>query len=273
MKIAIVCVNYNSYESLSCYLDSLDKASHASKGVADVQVYVADNSTKKKDIDIVKYKNIGIHINGYDNLGYLGGAFEMINSMNYNERDSYDYIAISNVDVTIKEDFFLQLVELNHPDDLAWVAPSIFFERLNKVGSEEWDERPSVKKIKFYDILYSHPTLYHLYWLASRFKMRADNNVRRDERYIYSGYGSFMLFTKDFIVKQDKWCYEPFLFGEEIFFAEMARIYNMKVLYAPQLRINDIGKVSTGKIASNNKLKMQKESNLYLYNTFFKNKC
>jgi GT2 family glycosyltransferase len=270
MKIAIVCVNYNSYESLFCYLDSLDWAANLSKGVAEVQVYVADNSTKKKDVDKTKYKNLGIHIDGYNNLGYLGGAFEMINSMSSNERDGYDYIAISNVDITINKDFFLRLAELNHSDGLAWVAPSIFFERLNKVGSAEWDERPSAKKMKFYDVLYGYPALYYLYWLASRFKMRAGKNERRDERYIYSGYGSFMLFTKGFIAKQDKWFYESFLFGEEIFFAEMARTYNMKVLYAPQLRINDIGKVSTGKIASRNKLKMQKESNSYLYNTFFK---
>jgi len=270
MKIAVVCVNFNSYESLSCFLESLEKAAILAKGIVEVQVYIADNSNNKKEVDTLKYENLCIHLNGYDNLGYLGGAFEMINSMRNKERNSYDYIAISNVDITIKEDFFLRLVELNHSDDLAWVAPSIFYERLNKVGSEEWDERPSAKKMRFYDVLYSYPILYYLYWLASRFKMRADKNDRTDERYIYSGYGSFMLFTKEFIVKQDKWFYEPFLFGEEVFFAEMARSFNMKVLYVPQLRINDIGKVSTGKITSNNKLRMQKESNSYLYNTFFK---
>jgi len=44
----------------------------------------------------------------------------------------------------------------------------------------------------------------------------------------------------------------------------------MTVRYVPSLQINDIGKVSTGRIGSKGKLRMQKESMDYLYTNFFK---
>lgn len=79
-----------------------------------------------------------------------------------------------------------------------------------------------------------------------------------------------MILTREFIKLRTEWIYPPFLFGEEIFFAEIARRNGMTVRYVPSIGINDIGKVSTGRIGNSRKLKMQKESNDYLYNKFFR---
>lgn len=270
MRVAIVCVNYNSYDSLKNYLYSIEKATIEAHGQVEVTVYVADNSANKEEYDIAPFQNIAVKKGCFENLGYLGGAFAMLNAMDEVERSGFDFIAISNVDVTMRQDFFVKLIESKIDNTIAWVAPSIFFEQLNKVGSEEWSRRPSSRKMKFYDFLYAHPTVHFLYWIASRLRHHAVNNTESGERLIYSGYGSFMLFTKSFISKQPKWEYKPFLYGEEVFFAEMALRYGMKVLYAPQLRINDIGNVSTKKIGSRKKMKIQRESNRYLYEEFFK---
>lgn len=270
MKVAIVCVNYNSYDSLNNYLYSIEKATIEANGKVEVTVYVADNSVNKEEYDITSFCNIEVKKGCFDNLGYLGGAFAMINAMDEDERFSYDFIAISNVDVTIRDDFFINLIESKIDKNIAWVAPSIYFEQLKKVGSEEWSKRPSSRKMRFYDFLYAHPFVHFLYWIASRLRHHAVSNTESGERLIYSGYGSFMLFSKSFICKQTKWEYKPFLYGEEVFFAEMALRYDMKVLYAPQLRINDIGNVSTRKIGSWKKMKIQRESNRYLYEEFFK---
>ena len=46
MKLLVVCVNYNSYKSLTDYLISLDKSLENISNV-DVDVFIADNSTEK----------------------------------------------------------------------------------------------------------------------------------------------------------------------------------------------------------------------------------
>ena len=94
MKLLIVCVNYNSYESLLDYLESLDK-SLANIGDVTVDVFIADNSTEKENF-VFSSKNFTYKLLQFPNLGYFGGAFEVINSLNPSE---YDYTIISNVDV------------------------------------------------------------------------------------------------------------------------------------------------------------------------------
>lgn len=269
MKVAIICVNYNSYDSLRNYLHSIDKAVYYSKGYVDVAVYVADNSTKKESIiKDTNYEHIIVRTFDYNNLGYLGGAFSVINSIE-EERSSIDFFVISNVDVLMDENFFIRFLELEIEDNVAWIAPEIYVTSLNKVGNFEMESRPSSRRMKFYNILYSSILIFKLYYYMSRIWIRTSTN-NKDAQDIYSGYGSFMIFSSRFINSIDKWVYPPFLFGEEIFFAEKARQFGLKVIYRPELIIYDIGKVSTGKITSQNKLKMQKESNLFLYNEFFR---
>lgn len=270
MKIAIVCVNYNSYDSLKNYLSSLDAARYQSGEHVALDVYIADNSTKKKPIEGTAYKHIKVASMPLDNLGYLGGAFAVINSWEQALRDSYDYVAISNVDVTVNDDFCMKLKGYERSKSLAWIAPAIYKTHLKKVGSAEWTSRPSQKRMKFYSFLYAHPIVYWIYWLVSRIKIRASHNIIPKECVIYAGYGSFMILTQEFIKLRTKWNYPPFLFGEEVFLAEIARQNGMTVKYVPSIRINDIGKVSTGRIGNSRKLQMQKESNDYLYNEFFR---
>lgn len=268
MNIAIICVNYNSYDSLKNYLCSIDKAVEVCNCEVIVSVYIADNSTHKEPISLSCYKNIKVELFEFDNLGYLGGAFEIINSMS-EEKHFFDYFIISNVDVTINNDFIKIFCSLNIGAEVAWVAPEIFVTSLNKVGNFEMTDRPSVKRMRFYNLLYSSVILFKIYFYLSRVWIKASSNKKTVQN-IYSGYGSFMIFTRRFINSESKWEYPPFLFGEEIYFAEKARLLGMKVIFRPDLVINDIGKVSTGKIASSKKLRMQKESNLYLYNEFFR---
>lgn len=269
MRVAVFCVNYNSYPSLQDFLVSLDKAAANSKATASLDVYISDNSSRKEKINTTGLGSINVVVNTLDNLGYLGGAFASMNALDIRVRNSYDYLIISNVDVTVNEDFLSMLSAIKNDSKLAWIAPAIYNVHLNKKSSAEWSHRPSNRRIKLYSFLYAHPFCYYCYWAISRLKIRAAHNTVALEKNIYAGYGSFMIFTNKFISLKEKWTYKPFLFGEEIYFGEIARINGMTVRYVPTLQINDIGKVSTGRIGNKGKLKMQKESMDFLYNEFF----
>jgi GT2 family glycosyltransferase len=269
MNVAIACVNYNSYGPLLDFLNSVEEAARYSLELGqslNACVLIADNSEEKQDVQIDKYKNIKCMVSLCPNLGYLGGAFKVINEID--NRSYYDYIIISNVDVILNKDFFSRLQGIN-PDGLGWIAPGIFKPQMNKICNFEWQHRPSVRRMKLYSFLFSHPAIYSIYFVMSRLKIKSETNTDMNNREIYAGYGSFMIFTKEFMTIKDKWDYGPFLFGEEIFFGELVRQAKLKVLYVPSLQITDVGKVSTGRMNAIGKLKVQKVSNDYLLKTFF----
>ena len=273
MKIAVVCVNYNSYSSLLDYTKSIDIAvSNSLLAGEDIEVslFVADNSEIKIAQNLSKYNHINCEVKQFKNLGYLGGAFRIINNMQ--DRHSYDYIIISNVDVLINKDFFSQLANIPS-DNIGWIAPGIYKPQMQKICKFEWGTRPSVKRMKLYSFLFAHPAIYSVYYVLSRLKIKSEANLNMNNRCIYAGYGSFMIFSKEFMATRKAWDYEPFLFGEEIYFGELVRLANLKVLYVPTLQISDVGKVSTGRMSALGKLKVQKVSNDYLLKTFFINDC
>ena len=107
--------------------------------------------------------------------------------------------------------------------------------------------------------------MYHLLYILKSRK-RADSPSCT----IYAGHGSFMLFTKEFIAQYDDLQFPTFLYGEEIFFAELIRAANLKVLYAPTLLINNTGNVSTGRVSLKQRSQWSIESLLAIYNTYFK---
>lgn len=57
-----------------------------------------------------------------------------------------------------------------------------------------------------------------------------------------------MIFTNSFFRLVSSFNFPVFLFGEEIYFAELIRNVGLRVLYTPDLIIYDTDHVSTGKM-------------------------
>ena len=53
MEIAIICVNYNSYNSLSKYLMSIERSIKYEGSRTKITVFIADNSTNKQDFSSI----------------------------------------------------------------------------------------------------------------------------------------------------------------------------------------------------------------------------
>lgn len=101
-KILIIAVNYNSYKELHTYLQSIEEAVINTTIDCEVDVYVADNSLVKKQINKYAYCNFELNIIFLDNLGYFGAAFYVVNNLVY--INQYKYVIISNVDITLEKD-------------------------------------------------------------------------------------------------------------------------------------------------------------------------
>lgn len=264
MKILITCVNYNSYIELRQYLVTINKAAtliHNSQ----IDILVVDNSTKYEEFNCEGYSNVHVEVKRLNNVGYLIGA-QMVINKTPNILD-YDYVAISNVDITMAEDFFLNLERANLPKDVAWIAPKISSKDENRDRNPKILNRYSKKKLKLLYYMYRFPVLFYAYTLTAY--KRKKFLPKYPEMDIYAGHGSFMLLTRSFFESYQKIEYPIFLFGEELFLAELVRKANKKVRYVPSLVIEDSEHVSTSTLKKKSYFNYNQDSIKYILNTFY----
>lgn len=264
MNILIACVNYNSYPELNNYLVSIDRAAGVCSGLS-VSVVVADNSAERKDIDGSLYKNIQTEICILNNLGYLGGAQYVINKCE-NIRQ-YDYVIISNVDIEMPSNFFQKLEKYRCEDNIAWIATKIWSHEEARDRNPKILSRYSKKKLEIINLMYKYPILDYLY--NKTLYKRKVAYIPKPEMDLYAGHGSFMILTKAFFSHYKRIDYPIFLFGEELYLAELIRKANLRVHYVPDLEVIDKEHVSTGKMRKSFYYKCNKESIDYILKRFY----
>lgn len=262
--LLFVCVNYNSYKELSDYYDSIRVAAEYVNGIR-VRLIIADNSLSPHPIDLPSEGSIDYEVRHFDNLGYLGAAQQVINSLD--DITKYDYVAITNVDIKLKRDFFKQLEMLHFDNDVAWVAPQIWSEVEHRDRNPKIMQRNRRRKLKIQRILYKYPMLDWIYAKTVYKRKLYQDSVK--EREIYAGHGSFILLTKSFFRLCHKLAYPVFLFGEEIYIAELIRNAGLRVRYLPNLVVYDAEHVSTGILKKSFYYKCNMEAIEYILKTFY----
>lgn len=242
LKLLVVCVNYNSYKSLTDYLISLDKSLENISNV-DVDVFIADNSTEKENF-VFSSKNFTYKLLQFPNLGYFGGAFEIINSVNAKD---FDYTIISNVDVKYDINSITKLINLPKENNIAWIAPQIFSSIKNKDNNPQRLYRCSKMKLKLLLLMYKLPFLCKLYQ-KTLYKRHRQSESTKSGTQIYCGHGSVIILTSKFFENYSNVKYPIFLYGEEIFLAELIMQKSLKVIYYPEIIFYDEEHVSTKKL-------------------------
>lgn len=242
-KILLICVTYHSDNELHAFMESVHRAAEQVKGSLQVDIEVADN--------------------GQNNKGYLGGAQEIYNQ----KAQGYDYVSISNVDLELSPDFFEQLLTVD-TKDLGWIAPDIYTNKINRHENPYMLNRPTKRHFCIWNTIYSCTWIYRLYHRLYLLKSQKAKNYPACE--IYAGHGSFMLFTKNFVTKNIELLFPGFMYGEEIYMAELVRAAGLKVQYIPTLRIANIGNVNTALINQKQKSAWSKQSLHAIYNRFFR---
>lgn len=265
MKILIVAVNYNSYKQLGDFLESVRKSINVCTRIVNVDVVVADNSTQKEQVQFLKGDKFSLQVFPLDNLGYFGGAQYIINKIE--DKSKYDYIAISNVDLILQEDFFEVLSQYKCPIDVGWIAPSVF--SLQEKRDKKSLYRPSKQKFWLLCLLFKYPLLFKIYRKSVYIRKRESSDLT-ESSVVYSGHGAFILLTKRFFIKNPQLDFKPFLFCEENYIAELLRESALKCIYEPSLKILDEEHVSTGKMNYRKMCKYNYEAHKFIYETFYR---
>lgn len=266
-KVSVICVNFNSYSHVEKYLLSLKESYiYYNDPQLAVEIYLADNSTDKQLIHYENFITDSMQIKYFnlDNLGYFGSAFKIYN--NNNDIQSSDYLIISNVDVAVDKSFFYELFATNIDKNVAWAAPKIYSEYEKRDRNPKIIKRPSKKKMSLYLLLYKFPIIYYMYNLTL-FK-RKRNTVSTSSS-IYAGHGSFIILTSYFLKYNNDINYPCFLFGEEIFLAEIIKKQKKIVNYYPNIVIYDDDHVSTKLMKKKDFFKYNYAAINYLRNAFY----
>ena len=264
-RILMICVNYNTYDQLLKFMDSLDESLMNSRKDLQVCLCIADNSSLKKDVDISVYMNFEVKLYSLNNWGYWGGASTILQKVDI---EQYDYISISNVDLLLDKSFWDNFLLLNVPENVGWIAPSIYSELEQRDKNPKIQSRYSRNKMFLFQLLYKYP-IFHKLYIATFYKRKKIRTCVSEKKMIYAGHGSFIILTKHFFSSFPNIDYPVFLFGEEIFLAELMLRHNLKVWYVPSLKIWDIEHSSTGAIKKKSYYYYNYEAITYLKNTFY----
>lgn len=259
-KILFLSVNYNSYPELKNFLESISISKRNISESLTIDVHVADNTekqTQKLNTNLYSKINVTQHMYKF-NLGYMGGIMELINEIGAENVKTYNYVIISNVDILLDKFFVSELLKLKKTNRVGWIAPKIQSLNENKDRNPKILKRPSRSHLQKLLLMFKYPLLFYLY---SKFIYRLRRKrLKHDQPQIYAGHGSLMIFSQDFIEKNVGFKYPSFLFGEELFFAELNRKSNLMVVYKPKIKAIDIDHISTGRLKRSYYCKLNFES-------------
>ena len=223
-RIAIFCVSYHSDKERDAYLTSIEAAAKKAGEEVQVDTFVANNTEA-------------------DNPGYFGAVKKLMQDVNVAE---YDYAIVSNVDLTLAEDFFINLAAYDCPEDTGWIAPRIWSQLEGRDRNPQRMTRPTRRKMQILKAFYQYPLLDTIYHHTAY--RRKKYNTQAEPGTIYAGHGSLIILTKHYLQKCGKIDYPIFLFCEELFLAENCRQTGLTVRYEPSIQVNDKEHVSIGKM-------------------------
>lgn len=258
IKIAVFCVTYHSYQALFDYYQSLIKAAEFAK--CQVFFHVADNtdtsfeSIKLEETEWIHPQVFPFH----ENLGYFGAIRKTMALANL---QGYDYLVLSNVDMTVDKACLKNLCTSQVSTNVGWIAPQIFSGSENRDLNPALWQRYSKRKLQLVRMLYMHPLILRLYekTLYKRKHLQTALHAQTARKDIYAGHGSFIILTREYVNRCGIIDYPVFLYDEELYLAEECRSHDLKVIYEPSIKIYDIGKISTGKMPSEFYCKCNKE--------------
>ena len=216
------------------------------------------------------------------NLGYIGIVSDLIEKRKI-DPSNYQYVIVSNTDLQFgTDDFYRRLMQSKIPMDCGLLGPSIQSARTDKESNPFLAVRPSRQRMNFYKKVFSSNVSSGLYQLAAFSKDRLlssggrkQKNAPLNMQFVYAVHGSCFIFTRKFFMKGLRISYPCFLYGEEIHFAELCRQRELKVVFAPDLKIlhQEHGAIGVRNLFFNPDLhRFRKDSSRFLCDQYFSEK-
>lgn len=277
-RVLAICVNYNDEENtcrfVNEFLDQNDSRL--------LEIIIADTSDRtephKALLSLQQIDGRVTLLSIGKNLGYLGAANWAL--IKYLEKKKLpEWIVISNVDIVFSgNDFLTNLLSIPHYN-IAVIAPSIISTKTGFDQNPHMPIKPLKMKVYIRELLllnyYVYKIFLRLHLLIQDIKKSINlcklKNVQRtnESRIIYAMHGSFFILSSEYFIRGGNLKYAPFLFGEEYFIAENARMMNLEILYEPKLLLFHDEHKSTGVSLNKQKWEYLLQANTFCLENFF----
>jgi len=258
-SIGIVLINYFNDEEVISFI----RKYLLGQTEGGIQICVLNNGSNNGLLKVfcesetsIQYEDPG------KNLGYIGGFLHVFKMM---KGQKPDLLILSNTDIEIDASLFESIGNIDIQQDEVMVGPTVISSRTGNNQNPFYEHRISTAKLKRLNLFFSFYLTYASYQLMGIMKAilkgSAGKSNRENKRHVYAIHGSFMIFKTSFI---EKYFTElkgaPFLFGEEIQFAEVAERHQLKTVYDPSLKVKHHEHATTKLFKSRKMLKLLKDS-------------
>lgn len=192
------------------------------------------------------------------NLGYLQGCIYGIKEYNNN----YKWAIISNTDIEfVSKSFFSEFLQKEYASDIACVGPNIKLKGDIKKQNPFAISRPDRQKMLVRKIAYSNYFFYRIYLELSRFKRNIHKDIQEVKSgVVYAVHGSIFFLKKQCIERLISDNNSLFLYGEELYIAEMIRNEKQYCFYDNTLEVIHNQNQVTRKIGGRNRQRLFKQS-------------
>jgi GT2 family glycosyltransferase len=258
-SIAVVLINYFNDEEVVSFI----RRYLLTQTKKEIQIYVLNNGSNSGSLKIFCESEVSIHYEDpAKNLGYIGGFLHVFKSM---KGQSPDLLILSNTDLEIDATLFESIGNVELQENEVMIGPAVVSSRTGKNQNPFYEHRISTAKLKRLEIFFSFYLTYACYQLLGIMKAMikggSGKNNNENKRHVYAIHGSFMIFKTSFIEQYfDELKDAPFLFGEEIQFAEVAAKHQLKTVYDPSLKVKHHEHATTKLFKSRKMLMMLKDS-------------
>ena len=242
----------------------------------DVHIIITDNGSKEPETLkqlAAKYENVTV-VKPDKNLGYFGAANFGLSCYLIKNADLPDAVIVCNTDIElVNTDFIGDLNKVMNEKQFDVMGPDIYSTFMKYHQNPYIINRISAGKMKLYKFVTSNTLFYSMFTLlhlikGKLFKSNIKSKVDKPMD-TFAVHGSFMIFNKSYFDKGGILNYPSFLFGEELFVAELGLKLGLKTVYEPLLIVKHFQNSTTGIFKTAKSVKFLHESYSYLLKTFF----
>lgn len=234
-----VVVNYFSEEEvLKFFKEEILQQQHSNWMLCMV------NNGSKNEACIQELSALGVHIViPGENAGYLGAAGHALHFYQKEFAALPDLLVLSNSDMHYCQSHLLEQWQMRYAkaNDLGMIGCRITSTLTGKPQNPMYRQRLSKAHLQRLAKVFSNKWSYVLYQTAAliKGKLMAGAGVSESATIeeVYAIHGSCMVMHRRLLAQPDLFKDAPFLFGEEVYLAEICRREHLKVLFDPACEI------------------------------------
>jgi len=266
-KVLITVTNYKNEEEVLAFVKHLQQQTINDS----IVVVVVDNAKSQKCIldlcqSLKEFSNVR-YVEAKENLGYLKGCFKGLDEyLQHNEMP--DWVVVSNTDIVIDDkEFFYKFINKNYDESIWCVAPSVINNDLT-YANPHYKERIPLKKVNRVIKIFKNFLLARFYTFLSNRKRKNAKKEKEQSQDVYAAHGCFFVLKNEFF-KVEKIEFEPLMYSEESYIAEVILGANKRILYDADLELRHLEGAVTGKINFKQKGRYISESMKFIRDSFY----